>query len=80
MNPSPLLRDAIFWVAAALCVIGEIAILRSMHRGSRAVTPDRSPAGDADVPRGQPATEVVWAVVPAVGLIVLLVLTLRAMS
>jgi heme/copper-type cytochrome/quinol oxidase subunit 2 len=80
MNPSPLLRDAIFWVAAALCVIGEIAILRSMHRASRAVTPERPPAADADVPRGQPATEVVWAVVPAVGLIVLLVLTLRAMS
>jgi hypothetical protein len=51
-----------------------------MHRGSRAATPDRSPAVDAEVPRGQPVTEVVWAVLPAVGLIVLLVLTLRAMS
>ena len=80
MNPSPLLRDAIFWIAAALCVIGEIAILRSMHRGSRPVTPDRSPPVDADVPRGRPVTEVVWAVLPAMGLIVLLILTLRALS
>ena len=80
MNPSPLLRDAIFWIAAILCVIGEIAILRSMHRGSRALAPDRSPAVDTPVPRGTPATELVSAVLPAVGLIVLLVLTLRAMT
>ncbi len=80
MNPSPLLRDVIFWIAVALCVIGEIAILRSMHRGSRAVAADRSPAVDANVPRGKPVTEIISAVLPAVGLIVLLVLTLRAMT
>ena len=80
MNPSPLLRTAIFWIAAVLCVIGEIAILRSMHRGSRATTPDRSPAVDADVPRGKPVSEVIWALIPAIGLVVLLILTLRAMA
>ena len=75
MIPSLLLREVIFWIAAALCLIAEIAILRSMLRGSRSVTPDRSPAADADVPRGRPIAEVIWAVLPAVALAVILVLT-----
>jgi heme/copper-type cytochrome/quinol oxidase subunit 2 len=75
MIPGLLLREAIFWIAAALCLIAEIAILRSMFRGSRIATPDRSPAVDAEVPRGRPVTEVIWAVLPAVGLIVILTLT-----
>lgn len=72
---SLLLREAIFWVAAALCLVAEIAILRSMLRGSRVVTPDRSPAVDADVPRGRPVAELIWAVLPAVALAVILTLT-----
>ena len=75
MMPSLLLREAIFWIAAALCVAAEIAILRSMLRGSRPVTPDRSPAVDTDVPRGQPLAEIIWAVLPAVALMVVLILT-----
>lgn len=72
---SLLLREAIFWVAAALCLVAEIAILRSMLRGSRVVTPARSPAVDADVPRGRPVAELIWAVLPAVALAVILTLT-----
>ena len=75
MIPSLFLRDVIFWFAAALCVVAEIAILRSMLRASRLATPDRSPAVDAEVPRARPMSEVVWAVLPAIGLIVVLVLT-----
>ena len=75
MIPSLFLREAIFWVAAALCVIAEIAILRSMLRGSRTATPDRSGAVDAEVPRGRPASELIWAVLPAVGLVAILILT-----
>jgi hypothetical protein len=48
MISSLLLRETIFWIAAALCVVAEIAILRSMLRGTRTVTPDRSPAVDAE--------------------------------
>jgi hypothetical protein len=70
-----LLREAIFWVAAVLCVFAEIAILRSMLRGSRVVTPDRSASVDADVPRARPAGEMIWAVLPALALGVILTLT-----
>ena len=72
------LRIAIFWIAALLCVIAEIAILRSMMRGSR-VTPVAS-ASDAVVPRARPATELLWAVLPAVGLVVILILTRNAIQ
>ena len=75
MIPSPLLRESIFWIAAIICVVAEIAILRSMFRGSRVATPDRSPAVDAEVPRGRPVAEIVWAILPAVALIVILVVT-----
>jgi hypothetical protein len=75
MIPSLFLREAIFWIAAALCVVAEIAILRSMLRGTRLATPDRSPAVDAEVPRARPVSELIWAVLPAIGLVIILVLT-----
>ncbi len=75
MIPGLLLREAIFWIAAALCVVAEIFILRSMLRSSRAATPDRSPSVDADVPRARPLGEMIWAALPAIGLIVLLIYT-----
>ena len=75
MMPSLLLREAIFWIAAALCVAAEIAILRSMLRGSRVVAAARPLAVDADVPRGRPLAELIWAALPAIGLAVILILT-----
>jgi hypothetical protein len=75
MSPSLPVREAIFWIAALLCTIAEIAILRSMLRGSRATAPDRSASVDANMPRGRPGAELVWAVLPAIGLIVILALT-----
>lgn len=78
MIPSLFLRELIFWIAAALCVVAEIAILRSMFRGSRAVSPDRSPAVDADVPRARAAGEIVWAVLPAIVLLAVLLVTRNA--
>jgi hypothetical protein len=70
------LRVAIFWIAAVLCIIAELAILRSMMRGSRASAPV-APDGEtnAAVPRGRPAMELIWAVVPAIGLIFVLLAT-----
>jgi hypothetical protein len=75
MMPSLLLREAIFWIAAALCVAAEIAILRSTLRGSRAATPAPSQPVDAHVARGRPLAELIWAVLPAIGLLVILILT-----
>ena len=78
MIPSLLLRETIFWIAAALCTVAEIAILRSMFRGTRIVTPDRSPAVDAEVPRARPLGELIWAVIPALALVAILYLTWSA--
>ena len=75
MSVDLTLRVAIFWVAALLCIVAEIAILRSMLRGSRsgAATPDTLP--DSVVPHSRPSVELVWAIVPAIGLIAILALT-----
>ena len=75
MSVDPTLRVAIFWIAALLCVIAEIFILRSMLRGSRGPASGAEGAPDAVVPHSPAAVELLWAVVPAVGLIVILVLT-----
>ena len=73
------LRVAIFWIAALLCVVAELAILRSMRRGSRAgAGASAGNPSDAAMPRGRPATELIWAVVPAVGLILVLIVTWEA--
>ena len=73
------LRLAIFWIAALLCIVAEILILRSMLRASRAAR--ATPAyTDAIVPRGRPAVELIWALLPAVGLIVILALTRTAIQ
>jgi len=79
MSVAFTLRVAIFWIAAVLCVVAEIAILRSMMRGSRAASVPPAHASDAVVPRGRPVIELIWAVVPAVGLILILILTRSAM-
>ena len=75
MSVDLTLRVAIFWVAALLCIVAEIAILRSMLRGSRAAPAGAAGAADSVVPRGRPMVELAWAIVPAVGLILILILT-----
>ena len=69
------LRVAIFWVAAILCVVAELAILRSMRRGSRVGAGTPGATTGTEVPRGRPVVEMIWAVVPAIALIVVLGLT-----
>ncbi|HXV16542.1 MAG TPA: hypothetical protein VD758_07165 [Gemmatimonadaceae bacterium] len=64
------LAEPIFWIAAALCVIAELAILRS------AFMPH--PGSDAPVPQAPRGTEMLWAVIPAIVLAVLLAATWRA--
>lgn len=61
----------IFWIAAALCVIAELAILRA------AFIP-RSHAGDSGpLPQSPRGSEMMWAVIPAIVLAVLLGATWR---
>jgi hypothetical protein len=69
--PSPF-SDVVFWAAVALCAVAQVGILRPL------VTPRRGPAPSAHVPVARRGTEVLWAVVPAVGLTLLLLVTWRA--
>ena len=69
----PTLADAIFWVAVACCALAQLAILRSVF-GAHPARGDR-PA----MPRVRRGMEAFWAVVPALGLALVLVLTWRAM-
>jgi len=65
------LAEPIFWIAALVCLIAEIAILRSTftpHSTARATTVPHSPRG----------AEMVWAVIPAIGLAMLFAATWRA--
>ena len=64
---SPLLAAAIFWIAVACCVVAQAAIVRSvlLARG-----------GSTRVRR---AAELLWAVLPAIALATVLVLTWRTM-
>jgi hypothetical protein len=57
----------LFWVAAALCIVAEVAILRSALRAAAAPGVRRS-------------SEIVWALLPAAGLILVLYLTWRAVE
>ena len=63
---SPKLADAIFWVAVAACLVAQAAILRSVVRTRAGSTVHR-------------ATELAWAIVPAVALALVLATTWRTL-
>lgn len=62
----------LFCLSVACCAIAQFFILRSVG-ASRHV-----PEGATQLPRQRGVMEMVWAVLPAVGLVVLLVFTWRA--
>jgi len=62
--------ETIFWVAAVACAVAEIAILRSLIAQRRAQHSNL-------VPAGSPVTELIWGVLPAIGLALVLVFTWR---
>jgi hypothetical protein len=71
---SPTHATILFWLAALCCAIAQLALLRSAlvaWRGPRAP----SPSGSARAGR---AVELLWALLPAAGLALVLVLTWRA--
>jgi heme/copper-type cytochrome/quinol oxidase subunit 2 len=59
------LAETIFWIAAIACAIAELAILRSTFAA-------RSATKSTLVPSGSPRSELVWAILPALALIVVL--------
>lgn len=70
------LADAIFWIAVASCTIAQVAILRSIFNPAPRGAP-AAVAGARPVRRGM---EVLWAVLPAVGLALVLAWTWREMQ
>ena len=69
MPPAPL-PHLLFWVATAVCIVAQVAILRAALAGR---TPGASPSALAR------AREVLWTVLPAVALALLLAGTWRAL-
>ena len=67
-SPPTVLAETIFWIAALVCAVAEIAILRLI------ITQRSAQNADA-VHGGSPRTEIVWGIVPAIALAVLLVST-----
>jgi heme/copper-type cytochrome/quinol oxidase subunit 2 len=65
--------EAIFWIAALACVIGELMILRS----SFAVTQKTQ---SELVPTAPRSGELAWAIIPAIGLAALLFFTWQRMD
>ena len=71
---TPTLSQAVFWLAALCCVGAEVAILRSALSG-------RTPgAPRADGVSSRRRGELAWAILPALGLALVLVLTWRAVQ
>lgn len=68
-NTIPL-RLNLFWLAVVCCVVAQIEIVRSAFKVP--------PASDGTVPAPSRWSEVVWTVVPAIGLALVLAFTWRA--
>ncbi len=64
--------ELVFWIASALCIVAELAILRA------AFAPHAHTDTPAPIPHSPRGTEMVWAVIPAIILGVLLAATWRA--
>ena len=74
----------LFWLSVAVAVVAELAIVAATVRASRPHPVADVPAaaqGETDtLPTQRRALEVLWAVLPALALVVLFVLTWRALS
>jgi heme/copper-type cytochrome/quinol oxidase subunit 2 len=70
---APPFAEPIFWVAAAICLVAEVAILRFAFT-------TRSDAHATALPQSPRGAEMMWAVIPAIGLALLLAATWRAIN
>ena len=72
---SPSLTGALFWIAAATCVVAQLALLWSAIRA-----PMSGSTESASMRMPSRASEIAWTIVPAIGLALLLVFTWRAQA
>ena len=71
---SPIVADAVFWIAVVACAIAQVAITRSVLVARQ----PELPAG-ARVAPARRSTELAWALLPALAVAGVLALTWRAM-
>ena len=74
------IRSAVFWVAAACCVCAELAILRSLLFGRAREAEALDSMGASRTAHASRPADIVWAILPAVGLGLVLYLTWRAVE
>jgi heme/copper-type cytochrome/quinol oxidase subunit 2 len=71
---SPTVAEIVFWIAAACCLVAQIALVHSAIR-----SPMSGSADTAAVVMPRRSKEIAWTIVPAIALVLVLVLTWRAM-
>jgi heme/copper-type cytochrome/quinol oxidase subunit 2 len=64
----------LFWTSVACCVVAQLFIIRSV-RGAQHL-----PGPSAGMPRQRGGLELLWVILPAIGLAVLLLFTWRAVQ
>lgn len=74
------IRSALFWVAAVCCVLAELAILRSLLFGRARAAEAKDAMGAARAAHASRPADIAWAILPAVGLALVLYLTWRAVD
>ena len=74
------IRSALFWVSAACCVCAEFAILRSLLFGHARKAEALDSMGASRTAHASRPADIAWAVLPALGLALVLYLTWRAVE
>lgn len=70
---SPTVATAMFWIAATCCIVAQIALIVSAIR-----SPMSGSADSADVAMPRRSGEIAWTILPAIGLVLLLLFTWKA--
>ncbi|MGI8496584.1 MAG: hypothetical protein ACR2OG_03235 [Gemmatimonadaceae bacterium] len=73
-NLSTAVREVVFWIAVASCAVAQVAIVRLAVRA----TPRSEVPETGALSRSGRGMEIAWTLIPAGGLIVVLLLTWRA--
>ena len=71
---SPTVAEIVFWIAAACCLVAQIALVQSAIRSPMSGSPDT-----AAVVMPRRSIEIAWTIVPAIALVLVLAFTWRAM-
>ena len=75
----PAAGEIVFWLAVLSSIVAEIAILRAVFRTrSIAARPAAAP-DERSLPRVRRGAEILWALLPALALALVLLMTWRAM-